>query len=78
MGVSCVSFIPSLRQYNLDQVRGYHLSLHPQAPLEIGCKGSANRTKYQIYLDIFEMQPTFERSSKIVQIERSSKVRISE
>ena len=39
-GVTCIdkSFIPSLRQYNLDQVRGYHLSLHPQAPLEIGCK----------------------------------------
>ena len=65
-GVTCIdkSFIPSLRQYNLDQVRGYHLSLHPQAPLEIGCKGSANRTKYQIYLDIFEMQPAFERSSE--------------
>ena len=43
-GVTCIdkSFIPSLRQYNLDQVRGYHLSLHPQAPLEIGCKDSAN------------------------------------
>jgi hypothetical protein len=42
-GVTCIdkSFIPSLRQHNLDQVRGYHLSLHPQAPLEIGCKGSS-------------------------------------
>jgi hypothetical protein len=26
---------------------------------DFGCKGSANRAKYQIYLDISEMQPTF-------------------
>ena len=57
-GVSCVekSFIPSLRQYNLDQVRGYHLSLHSQTPLEIGCKGTNKRAKHQIYLDIFERE----------------------
>ena len=29
-----------------------------------GCKDSANRAKYQINLDISEMQPIFERSSK--------------
>ena len=29
------------------------------------CKDSANRTKYQIYLDIFEMQPIFDRRSEI-------------
>ena len=30
-----------------------------------GCKDSANRAKYQIYLDISEMPPIFERSSKM-------------
>ena len=29
------------------------------------CKDSANRVKYQIYLDIFEMQPIFDRRSEI-------------
>ena len=29
------------------------------------CKDSANRIKYQIYLDIFEMQPIFDRRSEI-------------
>ena len=29
------------------------------------CKDSANRVKYQIYLDIFEMQPISDQRSKI-------------
>ena len=57
-GVSRIekSYIPSLRQYNLDQVRGYHLSLHPQAPLEIGCKGTNKRAKYKINRDFFHFR----------------------
>ena len=40
-----------------------------------GCKGSANRTKYQIYLSISEMLPTFRLRSrlKLVQTERKCK-----
>ena len=40
-----------------------------------GCKGSANRTKYQIYLSISEMQPNFKLRSrlKVVQGERKTK-----
>ena len=30
-----------------------------------GCKGSANRTKCQIYLSISEMQPTFKLRSRL-------------
>ena len=36
-------------------------------------KGSANRTKNQIYLSFSEMQPTFSQSEKVVQIERKTK-----
>jgi hypothetical protein len=40
-----------------------------------GCKDSANRTKYQIYLDISEVQPIFNLQSKLklVQTERNTK-----
>ena len=52
----------------------------PQAPLEIGCKGTNKRAKYKINHDffVFSSVSTFEHSSKVVQIERSSEIRISE
>jgi hypothetical protein len=37
------------------------------------CKGSANRTKNQIFLDFSEVQPIFSRSEKVVQIEQRTK-----
>ena len=40
-----------------------------------GCKGSTNRTKYQIFLRISEVQPNFKLRSrlKVVQGERKTK-----
>ena len=45
--------------YDPDQVRGYHLSLHSQAPLEIGCKDTNKRAKYKekcVFFCIFERE----------------------
>ena len=46
-----------------------------QCPTKSGCKGSANRMKYQIYLSISEMPLTFRLRSrlKLVQTERKCK-----
>jgi hypothetical protein len=41
---------------------------------DFGCKGSANRAKYQIYLDISEMQPTFGEAKGTNKREENQKI----
>ena len=60
-------FAPRRTTHSSGTVREFHPIpfSSPKGEPITECKDSANRTKYQIYLDIFEMQPIFERSSKV-------------